>query len=88
MNEEALFRLINAWSPCLKILVATNDSPDYVIEQAKFVGTTAEIIEHCKKYTGNFLIIYVAGPSNLVYGLKLIQPNATVWNIDEENTIT
>ena len=84
MDKLELTKLLNSWSHCLKILVAHNDSPDYVIEQAKFVGTTVEIIEYCKDYTGNFLIIYVAGPQKLVYGLKQIQPNATIWNIDDE----
>ena len=84
MDELKLIRLLNSWSHCLKILVAHNDSPDYVKEQAKFVGTTVEIIEHCKSYTGNFLIIYVAGPPKIVYGLKQVLPNATIWHIDDE----
>ena len=86
MNKTELTRLLNTWSHCLKILVAHEDSPDYIIDEAKFVGSTAEILEYCKKYTGNYLIIYVAGPSNLVYGLKLIQPNATIWNIDDKDS--
>lgn len=85
MDTKKLIRLLNSWSDGPKVLVAHEDSPKDVAELAMFVGSNTEIIEWCKRFKGKNTVIYVAGPLNLVYGLKQIQPNANIWHIDDEN---